>query len=127
LSSSPRERDRAFSSAIVYLLMGAALSICLQGLGVDLLEPLADAQLIERASEFSVVVALFSVGIRLDRRFSWRGWSSTARLIGLAMPLTIAAVAAFGHQLMGLSLGAAIVLGAALAPTDPVLAGLEPI
>jgi sodium/hydrogen antiporter len=117
-----REQDRAFSSAIVYLLMGAALSICLQALGVDLIEPLADAEIVERAAEFSVVVALFSVGIRLDRHFSWRGWSSTARLIGLAMPLTIVTVAAFGHVVMGLSLGAAIVLGAALAPTDPVLA-----
>ena len=118
-----RERDRAFSSAIVYLLMGAVLSIALQACGVGLLDPLADAQLLERASEIAVVIALFSVGIRLDRRFSWRGWSSTARLIGLAMPLTIVAVATFGHLLMGLSLGAAIVLGAALAPTDPVLAG----
>ncbi|MBK5218762.1 MAG: cation:proton antiporter [Thermoleophilia bacterium] len=77
----------------------------------------------ERASEITVVIALFSVGIRLDRRFSWRGWSSTARLIALAMPLTIAAVACFGHLVMGLSWGAAIVLGAILAPTDPVLAG----
>lgn len=118
-----RERDRAFSSAIVYLLMGAGLSVALQTAGIDLLDPLTDAGLLERASEVSVVVALFSVGIRLDRRLSWRGWSSTARLIGLAMPLTIAAVTAFGHILMGLSLGAAIVLGAALSPTDPVLAG----
>jgi NhaP-type Na+/H+ or K+/H+ antiporter len=118
-----READRAFSPAIVYLLMGLALSAALQVLGVDLLHALTDASLIERTTEISVVIALFSVGIRLDRRFSWSGWSSTARLIGLAMPLTIAAVAIFGHLLMGLSVGAAIVLGAALAPTDPVLAG----
>ena len=39
------------------------------------------------------------------------------------MPLTIAAVALFGSGVMGLSLGAALVLGAILAPTDPVLAG----
>jgi sodium/hydrogen antiporter len=118
-----RETDRAFSSAIVYLIMGVTLSIALQAVGVDLLDPLTDSQVLERASELAVVIALFSVGIRLDRRLSWRGWSSTARLIGLAMPLTILAVAAFGHLLMGLSLGAAIILGAALAPTDPVLAG----
>ena len=118
-----RDHDRAFSPAIVYLLMGAGLSIALNALGVDLIQPLRDYELIERASEISVVIALFSVGIRLDRKFSWRGWSSTARLIGIAMPLTIAAVACFGHLVMGLSWGAAIVLGAVLAPTDPVLAG----
>lgn len=118
-----RDRDRAFSPAIVYLLMGAGFSIALNALGVNVIEPLQDHQLIERASEICVVIALFSVGIRLDRRFSWRGWSSTARLIGIAMPLTIAAVACFGHLIMGLGWGAAIVLGAILAPTDPVLAG----
>jgi NhaP-type Na+/H+ or K+/H+ antiporter len=118
-----RDRERAFSPAIVYLLMGAGFSIALNALGVNVIEPLRDYELIERASEISVVIALFSVGIRIDRRFSWRGWSSTARLIGLAMPLTIAAVACFGHLIMGLGWGAAIVLGAILAPTDPVLAG----
>jgi sodium/hydrogen antiporter len=117
-----RERDRAFSSAIVYLLMGAVLSIGLTAVGVDLVEPLRDSELIERAAEFAVIVALFSAGIRLDRRFSLRGWSSSVRLIAIAMPLTIAGVAAFAHLAMGLSLGAAIVLGAVLAPTDPVLA-----
>lgn len=117
-----RERDRAFSSAIVYLLMGAGLSIGLTTLGVDLVEPLRDSELIERAAEFAVVIALFSAGIRLDRKLSWRGWSSSVRLIAVAMPLTIAGVAAFAHLAMGLSLGAAIVLGAVLAPTDPVLA-----
>ena len=39
------------------------------------------------------------------------------------MPLTIGAIALFGNLVMGLSAGAAIALGAALAPTDPVLAG----
>ena len=38
------------------------------------------------------------------------------------MPLSIAAVALFASAFLGLSLGAAIILGACLAPTDPVLA-----
>jgi len=118
-----REHDRPFSPAIVYLVMGAGASMVLQALGVPLLEPLDDAGVIERAAEFAVIIALFSAGIRLDRPLSLRGWSSTLRLIGLVMPLTIAAIAAFAHGVMGLSLGAAILLGAVLAPTDPVLAG----
>jgi NhaP-type Na+/H+ or K+/H+ antiporter len=118
-----RERDQAFTSATVYLLMGAGFSIGLQALDVNLIEPLQDWRLIERAAEFAVVIALFSAGMRLDRRLSWRNWSSTTRLIAVAMPLTIAAVAVLGNVVMGLSWGAAIVLGAALAPTDPVLAG----
>jgi NhaP-type Na+/H+ or K+/H+ antiporter len=61
--------------------------------------------------------------LKLDRPLDWASWSGVARLLGIAMPLTIAGVVAFGTGLMGLSLGAAIVLGAILAPTDPVLAG----
>lgn len=38
------------------------------------------------------------------------------------MPISIVAIAAVGHWLMGMSWGAAVLLGAILAPTDPVLA-----
>jgi NhaP-type Na+/H+ or K+/H+ antiporter len=118
-----REGGRAFTSATVYLFMGALVSLGLSAVGVDLLDPLQDSLVIERAAELAVVIALFSAGIRLDRPLSLRGWASTARLIGLAMPLTIGLVALLGNLVMGLSWGAAIVLAAALAPTDPVLAG----
>src|SRR4029453_10336219 len=50
-------------------------------------------------------------------------WRNVARLLLIAMPLTIGAIALFGNLVMGLSVGAAIALGACLAPTDPVLAG----
>lgn len=117
-----RQHQHAFTSAIVYLVLGAVASLGLQALGVDLLDPLTDSQLIERLAEFAVIVALFASGLRLDRPLGWREWSSTVRLIAIAMPLTIVGVAAFGATVMGLSLGAAVILGAVLAPTDPVLA-----
>ncbi|MGL5909094.1 MAG: cation:proton antiporter, partial [Phycicoccus sp.] len=53
---------------------------------------------------------------------SWRSWSPTWRLLGLAMPLTIGAVAVLAWGVLGVALPAAVLLGAALAPTDPVLA-----
>jgi NhaP-type Na+/H+ or K+/H+ antiporter len=71
----------------------------------------------------ALVVAVFSAGLKLDRALRWGEWGTTRRLIVIAMPLTIAGVAALGGWLLGLSTGAALVLGAALAPTDPVLAG----
>src|SRR6185436_14879263 len=52
-----------------------------------------------------------------------RAWSSTARLLLIAMPVTIGLIALLGSQLLGLSAGAALLLGACIAPTDPVLAG----
>ncbi len=117
------QRSRAFSPSVVYLglgLVGAAgLALLDQG-WFDMVE---DAQVVERFAELSVIVALFATGLRLDRPFTLAGWRTTILLLGLVMPITIAAVAAFGVLAMGLSAGAAIVLGAALAPTAPVLAG----
>jgi NhaP-type Na+/H+ or K+/H+ antiporter len=112
-----------FSPAAVYLLLGALASAGLHLLGVDLIDPIEQADLIERLAEFAVIVALFGAGLRLDRRLGWSEWRSTVLLIAIVMPLTIGAVALFANAFMGLSLGAAIILGACLAPTDPVLAG----
>lgn len=78
--------------------------------------------MIERLAEFSVIVALFSAGLKLDRRLGIRSWRSAILLLALVMPLTIAAVAGLSALLMGLSAGAAVALAAVLSPTDPVLA-----
>ncbi|MGH2986246.1 MAG: cation:proton antiporter, partial [Solirubrobacterales bacterium] len=117
------ERERAFSAAIIYLGLGAAAAIAIGLFDISWVDPLADAELIERLSELAVIIALFGTGLKLDRPLDWVSWSGVGRLLGIAMPLTIAGVVAFGTGVMGLSLGAAIVLGAILAPTDPVLAG----
>jgi sodium/hydrogen antiporter len=117
-----QQHKRAFSPAMVYLVLGAAAAGLVRALGVDWLDPIEDARLIERLAEFAVIVALFGAGLKLDRPLRWHEWASTARLILIVMPLTIGAVAAFGTAAMGLSLGAAVILGAVLAPTDPVLA-----
>jgi NhaP-type Na+/H+ or K+/H+ antiporter len=61
-------------------------------------------------------------GLKLDRPLHWRGWSITARMLGIAMPLTILALAILGQALLGLGLATALLLAASLAPTDPVLA-----
>lgn len=76
----------------------------------------------ERLTEFVVIVALTGAGLKLDRPLAWRTWSLTWRMLGVAMPLSIAAIALIGHGVLGLGVAAALLLGAALAPTDPVLA-----
>ena len=117
------EEDRAFSASIIYLGLGVIAAAGIEVLDVAWVDPIEDHALYEKASELAVIVALFGTGLKLDRELRWRSWQTVARLLGIAMPLTIAAVALFGTQVMGLSLGAAIILGATLAPTDPVLAG----
>jgi sodium/hydrogen antiporter len=69
-----------------------------------------------------LIVALMGAGLKLSRPLGWRSWAITWRLLGLAMPLSIAAIALLGSGLLGLTAASALLLGAALAPTDPVLA-----
>ena len=117
------QHERAFSASLVYLGLGLAAAVAIELLDVRWVAPLRDSEVIEKAAELAVIVALFATGLKLDRELSAAGWRHVARLLVVAMPLTIGAVALFGALAMGLSVGAAIVLGAALAPTDPVLAG----
>ncbi|MCO6418854.1 cation:proton antiporter [Siccirubricoccus sp. KC 17139] len=76
----------------------------------------------EGLTEIIVIVALTGAGLKLDRPFAWRSWGATWRLLAIAMPLSIAGIALLGQAMLGLALPAALLLGAALAPTDPVLA-----
>lgn len=117
------QHGRAFSASLIYLGLGAAAAVVIQLVDVSWIDPIADAKTIEHLSELAVIIALFATGLRLDRPLSWSAWSGVARLLIVAMPLTIGAIVLFGSEVMGLSLGAAIILGAILAPTDPVLAG----
>ncbi|MCX6463781.1 MAG: cation:proton antiporter [Pseudonocardiales bacterium] len=112
--------DRPLSMPIVFLALGAAVF----GLAGDLPspDPVAHPDIAERLTEIGVIVALMGAGLKLDRRIGWRSWSSTWRLLALAMPLTIAATALLGWWWLGLAPAAALLLGSALAPTDPVLA-----
>jgi NhaP-type Na+/H+ or K+/H+ antiporter len=117
------EQGRAFSASLIYLGFGLVAAVVIEVFEVAWLDPVDDSDVIQRLAEVALIVALFAAGLKLDRPLGWRRWGSVTRLLGLVMPLTIAAVAAYGVGVMGLSVAAAIVLGAALAPTDPVLAG----
>ncbi|TAG64719.1 MAG: sodium:proton antiporter [Oscillatoriales cyanobacterium] len=90
--------------------------------GVKLVELRPDAQFLERLTEFVVIVSLFSCGLKMNRPLQLWAWNSTARLLGFLMPISIFAVAAIAHWFVKLDWGPAILLGAILAPTDPVLA-----
>lgn len=73
-------------------------------------------------TEIGVIISLMGVGLKIDRLPHWRTWSSTWRLLGISMPLTIAGIAVLGWWLLDISPAAGALLGAAMAPTDPVLA-----
>lgn len=78
--------------------------------------------LTERMTELVVIVSLMGAGLKLDRAVGWRRWGTTWRLLAIAMPLTIAAAAWLGVVGLGFPLAMALLFGASMAPTDPVLA-----
>lgn len=106
------------SYALIYLGCGILLS----PYGFGLIDVRPDAEFLERLTEFVVIISLFSCGLKMSRPLRMWAWNSTVRLIGGLMPLTIFAIAAVAHWALGFGWGAAILLGAILAPTDPVLA-----
>jgi NhaP-type Na+/H+ or K+/H+ antiporter len=118
-----RQDDRPYSASVFYLLLGVLASIGLGLLGIHRLNPLTDHLVVEHVTELALVIAVFGAGLAVERQIAHHSIAVIAALLLIVMPLTIAAVAAFGMLAMGLPVGAAILLGAILAPTDPVLAG----
>ena len=106
------------SYSIIYLVVGVLLGT--QGWGLVQVKP--DAQFLERLTEMVVIVSVFGCGLKINRPLKRESWQSTIRLIGLLMPLSILAITAVGYYGLSLGWGAAVLLGAILAPTDPVLA-----
>jgi NhaP-type Na+/H+ or K+/H+ antiporter len=108
------------TTTLVYLLIGIAVG----PLWLDLLriEPLGHAAALHRAAEVAVVISLFTVGMKLRLPvFDRQLWPAIC-LASVSMVLTVGLVTLVGTQWLGLPLGAAVLLGGILAPTDPVLA-----
>ena len=106
------------SYALIYLVVGILMS----PYGFNLIQIRPGAEFLERLTELVVIISLFSCGLKMNRPLRAWAWQSTARLIGILMPICIFSVAAIGYWGLGMSVGAAVLLGAILAPTDPVLA-----
>jgi NhaP-type Na+/H+ or K+/H+ antiporter len=110
------------AAASFLILFGALAFYVVPGMPLPL-DPTSNPLFWEVTSELAIITALFGVGLRIDNIFVARNWRPTVRLLAIAMPLTIGAVTLLGWQVAGMTLAGAVLLGAALAPTDPVLAG----
>ena len=91
-------------------------------LGLMSVDPLEHSEATEYLTEIGVIVALMGAGLKLDRPLGWCAWQPTIRLLAITMPLTILLTALLGWWAVGLAPATAMLLGAVLAPTDPVLA-----
>lgn len=123
IAALSRQNDRPYAVSAFYLAFGALASVGLGVLGIGRLDLITNHMLFEHVTELALVIAVFGAGLAVEREISRRSKRRIALLLLVVMPLTILAIAGFGVAAMSLPLTAALLLGAILAPTDPVLAG----
>lgn len=108
------------STSMIYLMAGVVAGPL--GLALAAPDPFKQSGLLEHLTEVIVLVSLFTAGLKLSVGLRDKRWFTPLRLAVLSMLATVALITMIGYFLLGLPLGAAILLGGILAPTDPVLA-----
>lgn len=114
-------RKTRISYSILYVLFGMLLYISLGNL-LPLPNPMFKSDFTVRLTELVVIISLMGSGLKIDRPFSFRTWGVPFRLVSVTMVLSIGIVAALAVWLLKFDIASAVLLGAVLAPTDPVLA-----
>ena len=117
---APLLRRMPLTTAIVYLVVGIVLGPTV--LNLFHFNPLKESAGLELLTEAAVLIALFAAGMKMPAPVTWSRWRTPILLAFLSMAITVGLVAAFGYYVLGFPLGAALLLGAIVAPTDPVLA-----
>jgi NhaP-type Na+/H+ or K+/H+ antiporter len=108
------------SYSILYVIAGATLYSFIDALPFP--DPIVEGDTVLRLTEMVVIISLMGSGLKIDQPFSFQSWKVPFRLVTITMMLSILAVTLVAHVMFGLGLPASLLLGAALAPTDPVLA-----
>jgi NhaP-type Na+/H+ or K+/H+ antiporter len=106
--------------AIIYLLFGFLLGPSV--LDIFHFDPIKQSALLEVLTEIAVLISLFSAGVKMPVPISLKKWRPSIRLAFLSMLITVVLIAGFSYYVLNLPIGAGVLLGALLAPTDPVLA-----
>jgi sodium/hydrogen antiporter len=111
---------RLITAPIIYLIIGVLIFL----IPLDFHSPdfIEEPYLAKRLTEIGVIISLTGVGLKLNAPFSKETWKISKRLLILTMPLTIFLFAAMGYWILGFLPATTLLLGAVLAPTDPVLA-----
>jgi NhaP-type Na+/H+ or K+/H+ antiporter len=119
----PLLKNKWMNMPMVFVLFGLVLySLPLELPFINPENDYFDRKVLEYLTEFIVIISLAAIGLKIDRKPGWKNWKEGWYLIGIAMPLTILFLALAGAYILGLGLAAAVLLGACLSPTDPVLA-----
>jgi NhaP-type Na+/H+ or K+/H+ antiporter len=119
----------AVAAALSGLMRGTVLSISVLAVATGVALALADVVEVDAGDpgvveliELALILTLFSDGLFVERELLRVHWSPATRAIAVAMPLTLVLLA-LGAKLLfpELNWAEAFLLGAVLAPTDPVV------
>jgi sodium/hydrogen antiporter len=113
-------RRLPLSTSMLYLAAGVLIGP--HALNLVYFDPITQVAIVERITEVAVIVSLFTAGLKLRLPLRDPLWKLPIVLASWSMALTVGLIALVGVAALELPLGAAILLGAVLAPTDPVLA-----
>jgi NhaP-type Na+/H+ or K+/H+ antiporter len=105
------------SLTVVFVLAGFALG---EG-GLEVLAFDPESGFVHDLAVVALIVILFRDGLEVEAEMLRREWRLPLRKLALAMPITCVLIAGFAHVVVGLDWLPALLLGALLSPTDPVL------
>lgn len=106
--------------AMFYLALGLLLGPT--ALNLFHFNPSQESALLEVLTEMVVLISLFSAGVKMPAPIDFSRWRAPILLASVSMAVSVGMGAVFAYYVLGLPLGAGVLLGAILAPTDPVLA-----
>lgn len=118
--ASARLKKFPVTPAIIYLAIGLLVGPTV--LDIFHFNPLKQSALLELLTEVAVLISLFSAGVKMPSPLDFKRWRAPVLLATVGMTASVAIIAAFAYYVFELPLGACVLLGAIVAPTDPVLA-----
>lgn len=112
--------EKPLSYPILYVVLGYLVYQLPLGLPDPL--PHLNSTFVVRLTEFCVIVSLAGVGLKIERELRWKNWRQLFKLLIIAMLVSFGLFAGVAYAFAGFTIAGAVLLGAVLSPTDPVLA-----
>ncbi|UUN25650.1 sodium:proton antiporter [Streptomyces sp. FIT100] len=106
------------STSLLFLLGGALVSDGFLGL----IHITPDSEIVSVTADLALFAVLFTDGTHVSFPKLRANWRNPARALGLGMPLAFVGMALVTHYAVGLDWTTSFLVGAVLAPTDPVFA-----
>jgi len=106
------------STAVVFLVAGFLVGDGMSGV----VHVTAQSPVVSSLAELALFAVLFTDGMRVGWADLRAAWKLPGRALGLGLPLTLLVTAVLAHYVAGLGWVESLLIGAILAPTDPVFA-----